>query len=286
MDRYQLRYFLAVVDAGNFSRAAARVNVAQPTLSVAIAKLEASLGARLFHRSSQRVHLTEAGTRLLDHARRIESEFNLAERDVAGPRPTRLLRLGVLATIAAGLVERLVERRAAGEGEALEIVEGGERDLIARLERGRIDAALTVLRPDSRNYGREGLFREPYLLALPARHRLAGEKSVAAEALSEEAMILRRQCEALPETSRHFTARGVRPRFSFRTTSDERALAMVRAGLGVTVMPEGLPAEGVVRPALAGFGLSREIGLLFPPAFDEEARAASPTIRAARELPG
>jgi len=60
----------------------------------------------------------------------------------------------------------------------------------------------------------------------------------------------------------------------------------VRAGLGVTVMPEGVPVEGVARPALAGFGAVREIGLLFPPAFDEAARSASPTIRAVREVLG
>jgi DNA-binding transcriptional LysR family regulator len=61
IDRYQLRYFLAVADHGNFSRAAAHCNVAQPTLSVGIAKLEKDLGTQLFIRNSRRVQLTGAG---------------------------------------------------------------------------------------------------------------------------------------------------------------------------------------------------------------------------------
>ena len=64
MDRYLLRYFLAIVETGNFSRAAARENVAQPTLSAGIAKLEGQLQARLFDRTNRRVHLTQAGSRL------------------------------------------------------------------------------------------------------------------------------------------------------------------------------------------------------------------------------
>ena len=71
MDRYLLRYFLAVAELGSFSRAAAKVNVTQPTLSVGIAKLEEQVGARLFERTTRRVSLTPAGSRFLPRARRI-----------------------------------------------------------------------------------------------------------------------------------------------------------------------------------------------------------------------
>jgi DNA-binding transcriptional LysR family regulator len=66
-------------------------------------------------------------------------------------------------------------------------------------------------------------------------------------------MIVRRHCELLSDTSRYFTARGVRPFFPARVTSDDRALRLVRAGLGVTVMPDCFRAPGVVRPRLADF---------------------------------
>ena len=76
IERYKLRYFLAVVRAGNFSRAAAQLNVSQPTLSLGIAKLENAVRGRLLVRNGHRVSLTADGARLLAHARPIESEFN------------------------------------------------------------------------------------------------------------------------------------------------------------------------------------------------------------------
>ena len=106
IDRYLLRYFLAVVDTGSFSKGAAQVNVTQPTLSVGIAKLEKLCGATLFHRTSQRVHLTEAGSRLVAHARRIENDFNLAIKSVAGTS-SQILRVGILSTIPTIALERI-----------------------------------------------------------------------------------------------------------------------------------------------------------------------------------
>lgn len=262
IDRYLLRYFLAVIDHGNFSRAAEQCNVSQPTLSVGIAKLERMLGRPLFHRTNRRVELTPAGAHFAVHARRIEAEFNLAEAAVAGQGRRRTLRLGVLATIPSRFIAGFVAAPRDAE-EQVELVEGRERDLLDRLARGRIDAALTLLRPDNDRYERETLWREGYGLALPEDHVLAGEAVIAAEALADNVMIVRRNCEVLAETSHHFTTRGVRPFFAARTTSDDRALALVAAGLGVTVMPEGHAAPGVVRARLAGFDHVREVGLLY-----------------------
>lgn len=262
IDRYLLRYFLAVIDHGNFSRAAEQCNVSQPTLSVGIAKLERMLGRPLFHRTNRRVELTPAGAHLAIHARRIEAEFNLAEAAVAGQGRRRTLRLGVLATIPPRFVAGFVASPREAD-EQVELVEGRERDLLDRLARGRIDAALTLLRPDNDRYQREPLWREGYGLALPEDHPLAGEAVIAAEALADNVMIVRRNCEVLAETSHHFTTRGVRPFFAARTTSDDRALALVAAGLGVTVMPKGHAGPGVVRAGLAGFDHVREVGLLY-----------------------
>jgi DNA-binding transcriptional LysR family regulator len=260
IDRYHLRYFLAVVDTGNFSRAAAACNVAQPTLSVGIARLEASLGRTLFNRTNRRVALTEAGAGLLAHARAIESGFAAAERAVTGSASAPLLRLGVLTTIPRHWIERWLATRS---GERVELVEGNERDLRARLARGRIDAALTILRDgDDRSTGQH-LLTEGYALAIGATHPLAARASLRAEEIAHEPMIVRRHCEMLSETSRFFTARGVRPFFPARTTSDDRALSHVRARLGITVMPDGFHAEGVARVPLEDFDATRDIGLVF-----------------------
>ncbi len=262
IDRYHLRYFLSVVDTGNFSRGAAACNVSQPTLSVGIAKMEAALGRPLFHRTNRRVELTDAGVRLLGHARMIEAEFAAAEREVIGTVDGGTLRLGILSTTPRRWTEHILhERRAFPTGDRIEIVEGTERDLRHRLARGRIDAAVTIVRDDDGDRGRPILI-EGYSLALGTVHPLATRASIRVEELANDPMILRRHCELLAETSRFFTARGIRPFFPAWTTGDDKALGYVRAGLGVTVMPDGFREPSVVRIPLEGFDFTRTIGLV------------------------
>ena len=123
---------------------------------------------------------------------------------------------------------------------------------------------------------------EGYRLALPASHPLAAREEVAAEELAADTMIVRRHCEALAATSRHFTARGVRPFFALRTYDDGRAMALVEAGLGLTVMPDCFAAPGISRPRLSGFDERRTIGLLHAPGLPAERRARSPILDALR----
>ena len=281
MDRYLLRYFLAIVETGNFSRAAARENVAQPTLSAGIAKLEGQLQARLFDRTNRRVHLTEAGSRFLIHARRIEHEFNLAQAAVSGSAQTVLLRVAVLSTIPTALLEQALTRRAVGE-ERLELLEGSEREVISLLDRGRADVALTILRPATEKFASERLFEEGYGLALPSTHRLAEAASLRGEELADEVMMVRRHCEVLAETSRYFTDRNVRPAFSYRGVNDDRVMAMVRAGLGITVMPDSYREAGVARVKLEGFPPRRIVGLCY--AGPAARYRTSGFVQAAREL--
>lgn len=263
IDQYQLRYFLAVAETGSFSRAAKRVSVTQPSLSAGIAKLERELGARLFDRDRQGVALTPAGSRFLVRARRIAAEYEHALVELSEVSDPTLLRIGVLGTIPTALIEDLLEQhRALGSGEALEILDGSERDITERLERGRIDLALTVVRPHHARFHPEVLARERYMMVLPADHPLADESEVMAEQLARDRMALRRHCEALPEINRFFIARGVRPRFVLKTTSDERVLAVVRAGAGVGMMPECFDEPAVRFVPVKDFELTRDVGLL------------------------
>ena len=279
MDRYLLRYFLAVIDQGNFSRAAQHCNVSQPTLSAGIAKLEGQLGRTLFHRSNKRVELTEAGASLARHARRIEAEFLAAERHVQGLSDVSTLRLGILNSIPGPLIEDYVQRlHQAGTGERVEFVEGRERELLERLSRGRIDAAVTILRGDDRRFTRRSLYSEGYSMAVPAHHPLAHGRMIDGAEFGGDTMIVRRHCELLSETSRYFTARGVRPFFAARTVNDDHAMRLVKAGLGVTVMPDSFRMEGVARPSLADFPYTREIGLLFGSHTNPAALLDRPTL--------
>src|ERR1700754_476589 len=129
LDRYLLRYFLSVIDQGNFSKAAAACNVSQPTLSVGIAKLEREMGRALFHRTNKRVELTEAGVRFAAHARRIEAEFAIAEREVRSTTVQTTVRLGVLPTLPGAWIEAFLMRLRPEDGR-VELVEGRERELL------------------------------------------------------------------------------------------------------------------------------------------------------------
>lgn len=270
IDRYLLRYFLAVVDHGTFSKAAIACRVTQPTLSVGIARLETLLDRRLFLRSNRRVEITVAGTRLAEHARHIEAEFIAAERAAQEDSGTKLIRIGVVSTLPATLIEKAVAA-AMGVSTAgrLEIIEGRLRELTLKLHGGRIDVILGPLAAP-REAG--ALFTERYAVALSTNHRLADRDQVTAEELAGEAMIVRRSCEALPQISQFFTKRGVRPFMAARTVNDERVSAYIRAGLGVTVMPRCFACDGIAMPTLSGFNVTRTIGFL--PAIDAVARLA------------
>jgi DNA-binding transcriptional LysR family regulator len=280
MDRYLLRYFLAVAELGSFSRAAAKVNVTQPTLSVGIAKLEEQVGARLFERTTRRVSLTPAGSRFLTHARRITQEYEAALREVAEAPQLKRVRAGVLSTIPARDQERVVAHHAEyGGDEAIEILDSTERDIANRLSDGRLDVAVTILRPGLESFAQEALRTEAYVLFVGATHKLSGVARIDGGELAGETMIVRRQCEGLPEISRYFTNRDVRPFFSLRTLNDDRAMSMVESGLGVTVAPSSFKRAGLATVKLAGFELSRDVGLVFSDRVRERSGAFVEAVR-------
>ncbi|WP_428333806.1 LysR family transcriptional regulator [Novosphingobium sp.] len=263
--RHHIRQFLGVADAGSFVQAAARLHITQPSLSAGIAELERLVGTRLFVRNRRLVRLTEAGGTFLPIARDLERGFRAADsfgRGVVPDWPT--LRLGTIRTIAAGDLRRVVEPLLGAYG--VEVIEGNDHDLRGNLANGRIACALTLLRDG------EGvpLWEEPYRMFVAAGHRLAQAGEVAPEDLASEIMIARRACEVLEDTSRFFTSAGVRPRFALRSESDERCMAMVAAGLGITTAPVSLEIAGTVAIDVAGYAFSRRIGLLCDPALAQD----------------
>lgn len=263
IDRHMLRYFLAIIDHGTFTAAARHCHVSQPALSEGIAKLEQQLGRMLFERDNRRVELTPAGVRFASHARRIESEFLDAEHEAQDTTPLTRLRLGLASSLPPHWVETALTKACQSEAVQIEVTEARARDLTALLDRGRIDLAIGLKAHDA-STGQQ-LWTEGYGLALPATHRLAQAREITAEQVAGETMFVRRDCEILAEVSRYFTSRGVRPFMSARVTSEERAQAYVRAGLGLTVMPRSFLSPGLVIIPLAGFGFTRSIEILTDP---------------------
>tara|TARA_B100002049_G_C16009928_1_gene345346 strand:- start:307 stop:849 length:543 start_codon:yes stop_codon:yes gene_type:complete len=144
----------------------------------------------------------------------------------------------------------------------LTVIERNGDRLRKELMKGQIDAAMVVRKlsePDSLHF--IDLFEDRYLMILPADHLLAGRQEIDASELGNEVMIARRSCEVLSDTSDHFTLRGIRPRFSFKSLNDDRAIALVAAGLGITLGPASLLREGVVGVRLADFPARRQLSL-------------------------
>lgn len=165
MNLEQLTGFVEIAGTGHFTRAAAHLHLAQPSLSKQISTLERELGVELFHRVRGNVTLTAAGERLLPIARRMLTDADTARgemAELAGLRRGRI-RLGATPTLCTSLVvEVLAEFRERYPGVDIEILERGSRSLIAALVEGRLDLALIVTSVSSEK-ARVVLEREPIL---------------------------------------------------------------------------------------------------------------------------
>lgn len=271
--RAHVRQFLAAVDAGSFTQAALRIRVTQPALSTGIAELEKLVGTPLFIRNRRQIRLTEAGGRFLPIARDLERGFRAADgfgRDTDNRASE--LKLGIIRSVSGELLHAIVA--ALRPGFTIELVENGDSELRAAIGNGRINVALLPLRAGEGGAHILPLYGEPLTMFVAADHPLAGRIEVAPEELAAETMIARRSCEYLDATSRFFTRHGVRPRFALRSDSDDRCLAMVAAGIGITTAPVSLAIDGTVPLKVTGYDFRRELGLVVDPGW-----AALPEVR-------
>jgi DNA-binding transcriptional LysR family regulator len=171
----ELRYFIAVAEELNFTRAAARLGMTQPPLSAAIAKLERQLGVQLLRRTSRRVALTEAGAVLLEHGRiAIEAAAAAVERArQAGTQPTRLT-LAVKPNAGTELIKQIVRRCARDQQiPEVRILFGHPGGPAAAVRSGAADVAILRTPFDTRGLDTELLLTEPRVAVLPASHPLA-----------------------------------------------------------------------------------------------------------------
>jgi DNA-binding transcriptional LysR family regulator len=188
-----LRYFVAVAEELNFSRAATRLHMAQPPLSVAIRQLERELGTDLFVRTTREVRLTEAGRLLLDGARRTLAE---ADRAVATARRAGAGELGQL-KVAYSWSARFETLPAIGRAfrvrhPDVELVaqEMWNVSMAPALLDGTVDVAVALCPELGPDLADEVIRSEPLVALLAAGHPLAGETAISVEALSEESLVL------------------------------------------------------------------------------------------------
>ncbi|MEK7688306.1 MAG: LysR family transcriptional regulator [Pseudomonadota bacterium] len=255
-----VRYFLAVADTSSFTVAAEHCHVTQPTLSAGIVRLEEEVGSRLFDRG-RRSSLTAAGHRLLPHARAMVEAWRLARAESRSSKRQRLLRIAIGSTVPiAAAMNWLAAAQQRADFE-VEISEGTADVVIDRWRRGRCNVALFPVRSPLTAATAVSLWREPYVLAAAANHRIATRDRWSVKDLADTPFVLRAACEAHDDAQRLFAAEGIRPRAVLRSADEERCAAAVLAGLGVSLMPRSLLPQGLAAATVREVTLDRRVML-------------------------
>jgi LysR family hydrogen peroxide-inducible transcriptional activator len=244
----ELKYIVAVARERHFGHAAEACFVSQPTLSVAIKKLEEELDVKIFERGAAEVSVTPLGEEIVRQAQQVIEQAaaikEIAKRGkdpVSGP-----LRLGIIYTIGPYLLPDLVKNAIERVPQMpLMLQENFTAKLLEMLRTGELDAAIMAEPfPDS-GLAVAPLYDEPFMAAVPVNHPLAKRKSITAEELKQETMLLlgTGHCfrdhvlEVCPEYARFSSdAEGIRK--SFEGSSLETIKYMVASGMGVTVVPQ------------------------------------------------
>lgn len=259
----QLVALTAIAETGSFWAAAERLEVSPSALSQQVASLEATVGQRLVERSrgKRTVTLTEPGRLLVRHADAIVARLRAAQADLVAFRDGELgtLRIGTLQSVGAKILPRLHrEFTAAWPKIELRVTEGANEDeLLARLERGDLDATFTVLPLSEGPFEAVELMRDPYVLAVPAASALARARSLRLDQLAGVDLIGFRESRSIAHVEASLREGGVEPRFVFRSDDNGIVQGMVGAGAGCALVPilaldERDPAIRIVRlPELA-----------------------------------
>jgi LysR family hydrogen peroxide-inducible transcriptional activator len=242
MEFHQLRYVCAVAETGSFSRAAERCQIAQPSLSQQVLKLERDLGAKLFDRLGRSVRLTEAGRAFLPHARSILSQLETARSSVADQCADLRgsVAVGAIPTIAPYLMPRYTTAFAKKYPEAkLRIVEETTPILVEGVRNLSIDVAILALPLRHKDLELFPLRTEPLFAVLPRDHPRAASESLALRDLRGESFVMLRDGHCFRDLSIAACSHAkVTPRIAFESGQFSSIFGMVAAGVGISLVPE------------------------------------------------
>jgi LysR family hydrogen peroxide-inducible transcriptional activator len=242
MEVHQLRYFCAVAETGSFTRAAEREQVAQPSLSQQIMKLEVELGVRLFDRLGRAVRLTDMGQVFLPRVRAILSEMRAAKEEVAEKQSTvsGAVCVGVIPTIAPYFLPARIALFSRQYPEAsISVVEDITVHLMGQLRAGLIDLAIIALPARGHDLDAFPLLTERLFAILPKGHRLARRRTLRMKELREEPFLLLRDDHCFRDTAIEVCKRArLSPQIVFESGQFSSIMGMVGAGMGISIVPE------------------------------------------------
>ena len=269
MELSQLRYAVAVAETGNFTRAAERSHITQPSLSQQILNLEREVGHKLFHRLGRKAVLTEAGLTFIERARRILFEVENAAKELSDhPSLDRRITVGALPTIMPYLLTPLIARcRTEHPNLLIYAREDFRPDLVRGVVEGELDLAVVTLPVKDHRISIEPLLTEPLLLVVGKGHAFASRAEININDIAEETFVTTADSSTLNAQIRsifgdhHFTLKIGYSCAQVTTLKD-----FVAMGAGISILPQVMrvPADRdkLVYLRLTGSTPVRELGII------------------------
>ncbi|PHX73529.1 MAG: hypothetical protein CK548_00890 [Opitutia bacterium] len=241
MELSQLRYAVAIAEAGNFTRASERVSISQPSLSQQIINLEREIGHKLFHRLGRKAVLTEAGATFIDRARRILFEVENAAKELSDhPSLDRRITVGAVPTIMPYLVAPLIaECRTKHPNLLIHAREDFRHTLVRAVVEGELDLAVVALPVKDPRLSIEPLLTEPLLLVVGQRHPFADRKEIGITDLAEETFVSMGDSSTLAtQIQGFFGDHNFVPKIGYRCAQVATLKLFVSIGLGISILPQ------------------------------------------------
>ena len=267
MEMHQIRYFLAVCETLNFTRAAEHCNVTQPALTRAIQKLEDELGGLLFRRERHLTHLTDLGRLMRPQLEQIWQQTEAVKTTAKSflKLEDAALNLGLMCTIGPLRgIGFLNEFQHAHPGIGVTLLEGVPSKLSELLHEGSLDVAVMAQPgPFDERFDVYPLYREHFVIAFPPGHRFEAQNAIRFKDVRDETYLRRISCEYRDHLGEIGRSLGVSVKVAFRSEREDWIQTMVMAGMGICFMPEystvvpGLQTRRVVDPEVV-----REVALV------------------------
>jgi len=236
----QLKSFLAVARAGNFTRAAEELGVSQPTLSRAVQKLETQLGQPLFERKPREVTLTDLGELFVNRAERILALVEDTFSELTEAAETGRVRLGVIPTIAPFFLPTVLQDFAKKHpGVSVVVQEDTTENLLKRCSHGEVDLAILALPITAKYLEIESLFEEELVLVMPTNHSLVKKKSISLKDVRELSFVMLGEGHCLSDNIAAFCQRQqVQPVSIERTSQLATVQELVSLDHGISMVPK------------------------------------------------
>ncbi len=242
MNLRDLEYLTAVADLKNFSQAAEKCHISQPTLSSQIKKVEELLGVRVFERTNKKVMLTDVGEQIIDSARRVLREVDTMKEiaQMAHDPSSGIFRLGAFPTLSTYIFPKLVPPiKESLPNLKLILSEEKTDQLLNKLLEGKLDATLLALPIENDHLVTQPLFADEFYLAVPSDHNLVERQEITPKDLAQFKLLLLEEGHCLRDQALDIChTMGSDEQQDFRATGLETLRQMVIAGTGITLMPE------------------------------------------------